>query len=450
MVMEKVALSLFVLSVVAGAVGGQANPRDGDLVVTYGDFSFSQGAALVVRPSTGTWSTLATPSQMLLRGIRMAADNNDLWSGTWNASLPQNDLVVRVTPAGSVLTVARIPGGGTVFGLGLDHDCWVLAGAGAKNDSMWSLSLQNNALSTLFSVPHQRGTSGGEGMFFDMTIDRDAGAPTYVVARWQGSSTMVTPRLEGADRQGIVTTIYRGIGDPLRSIHGVELDPTSGDYLVSVAPPTTHLYLSLLALVSKNGSRVTTLQSGQTGPVSATVKINQDGTAWVAGRPNAVDAVLVYRIDLKKNKIIKSLTIPIPGVWPSGIEVYGSRRLVCSGTGQPGTTVKIALRSHKATDAGKYYAVACSLARRPGVTLSNGETLNLDVTGNLFMISALGGLPAVFQDFQGKTDAFGAANARVNIPGNLPPNLSITVFAAGIIYDAAGVSTVTNTHWFQL
>ena len=99
---------------------------------------------------------------------------------------------------------------------------------------------------------------------------------------------------------------------------------------------------------------------------------------------------------------------------------------------------------------GKQYALAASLARRPGIgPFPNGEYLNLDATDPLFYLSAVGALPSVFQNFQGTLDPLGNASAQVNIPA-LPPNLGITVFVAGIIYDPTAIIQVTNTHWFVL
>ena len=99
--------------------------------------------------------------------------------------------------------------------------------------------------------------------------------------------------------------------------------------------------------------------------------------------------------------------------------------------------------------------MACSLARRPAppgrcLRFSNGEVLGLDGTDVLFWTTALHLAPAVFEAFRGTTDAAGNATAKVHIPGAIPPNLGLTVFVAGVIFDAAGVRTVTNTHWFVL
>jgi len=69
---------------------------------------------------------------------------------------------------------------------------------------------------------------------------------------------------------------------------------------------------------------------------------------------------------------------------------------------------------------------------------------------NLFITSLMGHSPGIFQNFSAVTDKNGNATAHVNIPSALPPNLGITVFVAGVIYDVTGVRTVTNTHWFVL
>jgi hypothetical protein len=231
-------------------------------------------------------------------------------------------------------------------------------------------------------------------------------------------------------RTGIVTSISNW------QIHGVELDPASGSYLV-VAQYAPHV-----ALVSKAGSVVTLTQSI---PAPSAARFAQDGTAWITG--NARPARM-YRIDMQ-GTVIQTVGVPVPAVRVVGVEIYGSRRLVCNGSGRPGTTVLVSLSSRKAGDQGLPYLLAASLSRRPGLRMPNGERLNL-APDALFTVSVLGLVPAVFQGFQGVTSASGRALARVAIPASFPGGSKITVFVAGVIYGPRGVQTATNTHWIVL
>jgi hypothetical protein len=142
--------------------------------------------------------------------------------------------------------------------------------------------------------------------------------------------------------------------------------------------------------------------------------------------------------------------VPSTNFTPFGLEIYGSRKLVCN---QQSKKVTVQLKSHRPGDRGQPYVLACSFNRRPPAPLPclpfpGRELLFLDHTDPLFWTSASGLAPHVFQNFQGTTDATGAATAMVNVRAPIPP-LNITVFVAGVIVNPTGV-TVTNTHWFVL
>jgi hypothetical protein len=133
----------------------------------------------------------------------------------------------------------------------------------------------------------------------------------------------------------------------------------------------------------------------------------------------------------------------------SECEVFGGRKLVCRGSGKPGTAVDVIFQSDRTADRNVSYALACSFGRRPAVRFSNGEWLTL-AQDPLFAASTGGQLPAVFERFRGQTSAAGTAYAKVHLPANLPTGLGLTVFVAGITFTSAQVHTVTNTHWFEI
>ena len=146
--------------------------------------------------------------------------------------------------------------------------------------------------------------------------------------------------------------------------------------------------------------------------------------------------------------------IKLPGMpartFAAGLEIYGSRTLVCNQPVATPGTVTITVQSRMLGAGGQGYALAASFARRPGLRMPNGEWLHLDGTGPLFLMSALNLLPpAIFPKFRGTLNAFGNATATVNIPPSLL-GLGIPIFVAGVIYNPTGVTQVTNTHWFVL
>ena len=109
---------------------------------------------------------------------------------------------------------------------------------------------------------------------------------------------------------------------------------------------------------------------------------------------------MILKLDLRGGV---STMIPVPTLapnptppltWLEGMEIYGSRKLVCNGAGKPGTSIRITLSSRRPGDANKDYALACSFRRWPGMQFANGEWLNLDVTDPLFFMSALGLAPS--------------------------------------------------------
>jgi hypothetical protein len=441
---------LVVLGVALGSSSAQPQPKHGDLVITYADYqTFTTGGMLVLDATSRGWGTLALPPAGYgLSRVRMSADNKSLVALTLNSSFPpapMNDLVVTVSPTGSLSTQAVVQGKERPVGIELDHDgYWIIATYASGHDAM--LSLNGSTLSTLFSTPRP----ASWGWFFGLAIDRDPGAPPYVVGRRWGSLTTVTPMVQGAVRNGVVTTLYSaargsGIGMNIGRFADIEVDPATGDYLICACPEGGATGLSLVVTMSKNGSTITTLQGPSTMTFPFPVRFGQDGQAWIACIQNGIS---VHRLDVQKNTITWTQAMPAPPLsCPTGIEVYGSRALVCR---QAAGTVTVKVQSQSPFAPGATYALAASFARRPGIRLPNGERLDLDVTDPLFFVSALGFAPATFHGFQGQLDGSGNATATVSIPAGLPKLNDLAVFVAGVILQKGQVIQVTNTHWFVL
>jgi hypothetical protein len=313
----------------------------------------------------------------------------------------------------------------------LDYDgTWVLSGNDFpnQNDLLWGLPVRGGVATTFFSIPH-----GGSPML-DFTIDRDPGAWPYATVR-----NSMAPWIESADRKGFLSTIAVAPSTIALGGRSITFEPRLGSYLVTI---------SRVMRVSRQGS-VRTINSTIGSP--GDTALLQDGTAWIGAvdPQGPVSTPILYRID-QQGVVISVVRFPyMAGYLLTGIAVYGERRMVCAGSGRPGTQVSVNLQSRRPGDGSKPYVLGCSFARRPGIPVPGGNMIDLNPQSLLFL-SAGGLAPGVFRGFQGVTDSMGNAAASVHIPAGLPPGLGITVFIVGAIYDATGIRTVTNTHWFVL
>jgi hypothetical protein len=432
------------------AGGANAQPKDGDLILTSMIMACSWvppmcGVTGVVDHLDVKTKTLKTLQVRAFSGVsipRMAADNMGILVVLGNLSA---STLVRIEPTGKSTTLASIPAY-PAGDLDLDFDnTWIISGSqgpgpfpGPGTAKSEVFSYDGITVKKLFNGPDcMCPWVWNESP--SITIDRDPGGSPYVLSLPQFVTTMSTPKLLGADRNGIRTTIVAGSGQPLLDLWNAELNPATGDYLTCAAQGYGGGAGSV-CLVTKNGA-VTTLSTAIGGVAS---RFNQDGTAWISAGNK------VYRIDMQG----AVLTV-MPGTKSYshalvGIEVYGSRRLVCRQLPATPRAVTVTVQSRHLQASGARYALAASFGRRPGFRFSNGEWLHLDTTDALFYLSALNLLSGTFVNFQGRLDQQGNATATVNIPAGLPKTYDRTVFVAGVIYEGANIIQVTNTHWFVL
>jgi hypothetical protein len=416
-----------------------AQPRHGDLVLSVGLIQGTQGFTGFMNPGApGTLTTLTTsPKWKMDNFVRMAPDNTDLVVGryVWSTA-PASGELVQIRPGGTQARVLATFWTETTDSFELDHD------------DQWIVTTRSNPTNpisnSLFGVNHTTGAITKftslvtTTSFNELVIDRDPGVNlpyTIVTAYPKGSPG---PQILKADRQGTLTTIAAGSTTP--GYLSIELHPRSGDYIACYGPDIIRM--------SKTGVKKAVLVTGFGGNG---LKITQDDFVWIVnGTPvSSVQDGWVLKYDLSASAVVTMMPTNLPqNHFMTGVEIYGSRTLVCNQTSPSTVTVNVQSRHPQA--GGKHYFLAASLARRPGMRMPNGEWLDLDVTCPLFYLSALGALPSIFQYFQGTLDPFGDAGAQVNIPA-LPSNLGIPVFVAGVIFDPKqGVIQVTNTHWFVL
>ncbi len=433
---------IVLLAVTISTPLASAQLLDGDVVVSVLDATaFTKGLVLYFNPSNpGTITTLAqnaTPSSFS-NWVTMAANNKDLIVGEANSSGNTSNMISLDTAGMATTLASNLPGG--INGFELDGDnTWVAANMGPFLSSpsyLLGVDATSGQVNTFYTSP-----GSGSYNFNEMAILRE-GTYHYGVVTWTSLTT--GPNIYGMDRSGIVKTVTTSGG--LEKLSGIEVDPKTGDFITTdfVAPEVNRVNSvtggtqQVTALLGANGS-----------------KINQDGTTYIIGFMGSASRVLKY--DLDKNVTVSFYDFPsyALGTWSfSGVEVYGSRVITANGQGGPGKTIAINVSSQNAQASGAAYQLAASTGRRPGIKLSNGETLHLNVVDNIFLVSAQNLAPTIFQNFLGTLDAFGnipaASPASIQLPNNFPANLGVTIFVSGVIYSGSTVVQVMNTHWFEL
>lgn len=447
----RLSLLLAVLLAASVATGQPAN--DGDLIVTW---NLNAGAAnvIAVSPTQFTWAAITSPRAGTWVGaVSMARDNMAI---TISQAYPTSCALARLDRLGNVTNFAQMLGAnGSCEDFALDYDgVWIACGTANTWSTvnptyrLWTIT-PSGAITTFWSDVGKTKVDH----LLAIEIDREVtSAGNYVVSESAFSPVWPSPgyrrRLFAANRTpGPIATLMGSLS--YFSFEDIDLEPRSGNYLVCDLFSGVHS-------VAKTGTAMSLMAK----PFYETrsLEVASDGTLWVLGAPTSSTAGTLTLVHLSSS-FQPIRTVPLTGV-PSllqgnGLEIYGSRRIACEGSGLPGTSVQVRLRSMKSGDGGKAYALACSFGRRPpssvpSLQFPNGEFLFLDHTDPLFAATATNALPMVFRRFQGVTGPSGDATATVAIPASFPRNTGITIFAAGVIYDARGVLTVTNTHWFVL
>lgn len=393
----------------------EAQPRDGDIV-------FGDGGVLVSRlacfdPSTGRVRTLTTlESGTFAYDVRMGANNRDLRMTLVHVQSGRDSFVVDVAPTGATSTIAhryRAP----LAELELDF-----TGEWVVTQETVLLGLRGSTWRGIANrLPIMR--------HFGVAIDPDPSTPYYITTDFVYSS-LVVPRIVGYDRRGARTTVFAGGPVRFNGATSIEHDGQTGDYLVCTqGMPTAYL-------VSNGGTSARPIGLG-----AGAARINLDGTAWLAF------GGILQRVDLATGAVVQNVTLAAS---IGHLDVYGSRRIACEGSGAPGTSVRVRLASRRSDDALAPYRLAASFSRHLALDFGIGDRLNL-TPDPLFYLSVSGRAPGIFRRFSGSTDVNGNATASIEIPPTLPAGLGLPIYVGGIITDHRGrVQTVTNVHWFVL
>jgi len=459
--MHRTARFALVLAFLVSAAAVSAQPRDGHVLLSV-NTTLPQtrqfvGAIMVYDPTLDVFTTLLKTAPRFdtvdaFGVLSMASNNRDAMALGTGPGPGLTQTYRRVTTSGIVTTLAQSAANSIVGYVGgdlvLDGDGgWLVVGPRSRgllrlDDPTW-------AVTTVFDL-------GPASTFqhFCSIAPAFSSQGEYWVLNWDQNH--VLPPLLAVTRAGVVTTVIAGsTASPFDWTARIRSEPQTGAVWASRLASATQAGGAMLARRSRSGT-VTTLVIGP-GYRTLDLRIAQDGTLWaLESRSNAV----LFPPDVLHHLAPDGTSLstrPIPGTGSSAtaigaavsLELFGRRRLTVRGPGTPGSTASVLIASSRPADAGRPYLLACSLARGPGWRFASGEWLHL-AFDPLFFLSASGAAPQIFQAFSGVLSAAGRAAATIQIPSTFPGGLDLPVFVAGVIYDRAGVQTVTNTHWLVL
>lgn len=468
--MRKFFLGFLCLSLLAGAVPAQV---DGDIVV--GQFrdpntpaSYGPGSIFYINPGTGKVDTLAavftkTPIIMGPNWIEMASNNKDFMvacipSGATPTALGSGLYFYQVDITGKVVKTlvadATAPGYPNTFDLDYDGT-WVIGGG----TNIFLVNENTNTVQTV-AMATPAGTVNA------LTIDHALPNGDFCICKFN-SNAATTANLVEADRTGVISTIATG-GPYYGS--GVDVDYMTGDYLCSA--------FGISGFNAVGGEFVRVTKAGVVStvnyPTTATrmfrangLYVDQKHCSWLLAYdltgvtvpvPTTIQPTLkcsVFKMDsagVYITQYVYGTTLTRNNFAPAGVTEYGSRHVVCDGSGKPGTSVMVDFTTRRSFEGKLPYQLACSFGYTGGIMMPSGEYLDLTWDA-LMWLSVFGNASPIFQNFAGFLDANGEAKAQINIPGSTPPGLGLPVYVSGIVIDLkapGGVGSVGNTHWFVL
>jgi hypothetical protein len=339
---------------------------------------------------------------------------------------------------------------------------------------------QGDNLLQVFNTPSVTTIAAGLGSAITgVTADEDG---TFVVCRSGGILNRVTTA-------GVVTTITTGLGSP----NAVVWDVDTGDYVVAnfnAAPgiwrvtrsgvrSTLLAATALFSGIDKHvpsgdfictvfgallrvtpGGVATTVVSGGAELASANGLCvlptgHPDGEYNVAVSDFGSAPTGLYVFDLGTGRVVSTiLNFPAGnanGIGPAGVCVNQGKGLHGAGTARGGTLYNLKLRNFSGSFAGKTYVISGSFGARPGFNLADGRLINVALD-NLWTLTTLNQLPAIFQNFQGILDGGGDGNGNVLVLPDMAL-IGLRTFYAFVVLDAGspgGIQYVSNTHAFTI
>ncbi len=385
----RIVLAPLVLAAVTAGVGAQ--PKPGDLLV-----SSDTGVRSIDRV-TGAEALVGPLPSNSRRSVWMAANNTDIRIVDQARPL----IFGRMSPSGVLVSAQSYATSmySGMAGMTLDQDGRFIAGFVTSR----SAAVVRLSASGLFSTVAL--FSSGAGF---PTIDRDSG--DIVVARSGTTSPSGAHllRMTGSAITTLTTLPFPGV---------VSFDDASGNYaVVGNASSTVSDYLVL----DQNGGTVLQWQ-GPGGFYSVTTD-PETGNLFLVRLDDILEVTLkgavlrTWPVKREHSQVFRSIAI------------YGSHKLVGSGSARPGTTYS--LRLSMPGSAGRPYRAAMSLSGlRPAIPLPGRRTINLAIDALARVTIGNGDIPGVTQGLRGRLDANGSATIAVKLPASAPVGLRLFVAA---------------------
>ncbi len=387
-----------------------AQPLPGDWIVGDGAQA-NNGGLFRANPLTGALTQIAAGggATSFYNGVQMAADNLSLAGLTANNYGSSPGHLTMVAPNGAAASVIYV--GNNPSALDLDQDGRYLVSAAP---SVYRVNPGPPASSTLFATSSTSILNG-------VCIDQDTG--DTIMAVHGAGQLRRRSRITGAQ-----TVIATGIG----SLSGVDFEPRTGSFIVSRWENPAFLR------VSPAGAVTAVTGSSEYSVNANAVKVDDEtGNLFVCtsgGYPYGRLGLLS-----PTGAVLRSFSYLT--INPTGLEIYGSRKVSGSGSTTAGSTYTI--RFAFPSSPGAPYLAALSLSGlRPGFLLPDGRRINLDSNDPLVYATLGTDIPGVTTGFSGTLDGTGRWTATILVPPGTPPNVRVFVSAVAL---NAGMSLGLDT-----
>jgi len=400
------AIRLFAVLWLVGSVPLVAQPKPGDFLV--GDLGGS--GLFSVDATTGSASTVfGSPPGGFVNWVVMDYDNRQMMVVTGNQT---NGMLLRVTPQGAVTSLATVSLGTSPNGIDLDQDgTYLVTGTNSSNLGVFLRVTSGGMVNSVLSSTPSRVNN--------VIIDQDNG--DYMLALWS------TGQLWRVNRHThSVTTLATGMG----SVSAVDHEPRTGNLVVTSFSPR------LCFVIGPSGG---ILRSFNISHDHAIKVDDETGNYWMAG----FSGVGVYS---PTGTVIRSYGSPL-GRWTS-VEVYGSRKVVGSGSALAGTTYSLQFSFPLAGPGAPYIGALSLVGHRPGIPIGAGRVVNLAPDDLTLLMLRLGDIPGLTSGFQGRLGINATAVARINIPPGFPAGIRLFATAVAVSPNAPNGVEGGNTWAF--
>jgi len=404
-------LAVLFIAILLPDGGAPAQLSTGDYVVVQ-QTSSPTSPALISVDRKGTATTLVVaPVNHIVAEPRMDVGNHDLVA-TFNQRSSSAGSLVRITPAGNVVTLAAVPSIVIPRAIEVDADgSYLLYGS--------SDVLQRSAGGKVVSLANLPAPFGG----FAMTIDPMTGY--YWMVGFGGAMAYMD------HRSHVVTTLLPA---GFRYTTGMDHDEATDTFAFCSETLQTVFFADRNFQIVTSFATTAQNWSLRLSPETGNVHVldgNSTVTEWT-----------------RNGVVVRTTLLPVRAGFFS-LEVYGSRPVSGVGSAARGTAYQLRIGFPGA--AKLPYVAALSLGGlRPGIGLPDGRQIAMAVDPLFLLTAAHGDIPGITRGLRGTLSAAGQATATITIPVGLPGGLR--VFATAVVLDATAPVglRIGNTWAFEI